>query len=255
MFKIIFFLWRKDGLSSEQFAEYYENRHAPLGASLSPPMTDYRRNYPKWRHDVEATLGGFDVMTEIWHDARATFEKQLKTMQVSPAKEIISEDEARFIDRGRQLFVTVDEHSSSGEAQGRGISKQAGTRLRKIVRFVRAPRDLDSAAFLAAYERQLLHEHHGELANFVDYRRNYALFDDPFSFAGGHHKMTKPDESVRFFDLIEELWLSEVSEESGALLDHISSCLPSLEGSQSYCIEVEERRSPGGRRVAPFNDQ
>jgi hypothetical protein len=58
MFKVIFFLWKRAGMSRGEFINYYEVSHANLGKHedgsgelLVPIAIDYRRNYPLWNGD------------------------------------------------------------------------------------------------------------------------------------------------------------------------------------------------------------
>ena len=43
MFKAMVFLKRKDGLSRDQFIDYYENAHHQQFHKYFPPIPDYRR--------------------------------------------------------------------------------------------------------------------------------------------------------------------------------------------------------------------
>jgi hypothetical protein len=65
MFRVFGFLTKKDGLSIQEFIDYYEKGHVPLICSLAPVPTVYKRRYLK--SERLTTEGGdvdFDVMTE-----------------------------------------------------------------------------------------------------------------------------------------------------------------------------------------------
>jgi len=241
MFKIIFFLWRADHLTPQAFADYYETIHAPLGIGLSPPMRDYRRNFPRWTDSTRSALGGFDVMTEIWHDRRSIFEDQLKIMTTTSARDIIAADEEKFIDRSRQLFVTVDEQPILDPL----ASSEAARSVRKYLRFTQKPDGVTLRDFQAQCETatQSVRADTG----LIGFRRNHPLYHDEFSFSGGHHNMTAPEEGSRFFDLLDELWF-----DTQACLEGTPSLSSTtLPGSECQTIEVLERRSPGGILSAP----
>ncbi|WP_319798858.1 EthD domain-containing protein [Nitrobacter sp.] len=247
MFKIVFFLWRRPELNRVQFIDYYENHHAPLGSSLSPPMPDYRRNYPIWIDGPREALGGFDVMTEIWHDNRATFDMQISGMQVSPNREIMAEDENKFIIRARQLFIAVDEH---GGGPAIASPQAVSPIVRKRLRFVSAPAGMSATDFRDAYERIAVPRNRKALPGLMEYRRNYTLYNDPYTFTGGTDNVTVTGEADRLFHLVEEIWQDD---EYPPDADASRIELGVGQGSATcHDIRVEEYRSPGGAPAAPM---
>jgi uncharacterized protein (TIGR02118 family) len=68
MIKLMMFAYVKDGMTSEQFQDYYERVHAPLAYSLLPMMHEYRRNFIDRRAEpvkIGARPPEFDVVTEM----------------------------------------------------------------------------------------------------------------------------------------------------------------------------------------------
>ncbi|MET0987512.1 MAG: EthD domain-containing protein, partial [Steroidobacteraceae bacterium] len=186
MFKLLLFFWPKIGLSQREFFDYYEHRHAPLGARLTGGSVDYRRNYPIG--DGRAP-GEFWVITEVWHDARAGLEAQIATRGSTPVKETLNEDEAAFMDRERRLSVVVEECITH-----RSVAHDVSAPLEKLMRFVLVRDAEEAAAFRKQYEGHLQRGTRG----FVHHIRNYPL-DDPF---------TSPllEVSGRRLAAVEELW-------------------------------------------------
>ena len=139
MFKCIALLKRKNGLSREQFIEYYETRHAPLMRRLLPQMTDYRRNY----FDVAgafvypgASLPDFDVVTEMWVEDRAAYDAMIAIATRPDVARIIAEDEEHFLDRDQTRMLIVDERRS---AQGQEEQGEVTDRIARITAMLTAP--------------------------------------------------------------------------------------------------------------------
>lgn len=111
MFKVFAYLTKREGSTREEFIDYYENHHVPLVLSLAPMPRVYKRNY--LRQDDAASLEspaiGFDVVTEMAWDDRASMENWITALGV-PA---IAEDEARFLDRSKTRAYVIDERVSA----------------------------------------------------------------------------------------------------------------------------------------------
>jgi uncharacterized protein (TIGR02118 family) len=107
MIKAMSFVSRKPGLSHEEFAEHYEERHAPL-AMKHFPFKRYVRNYLP---EAQADELGFDCITEVWFE---TMEDCVAAAEFSVSEEyvVISEDEERFMDRGKIIAFLVEERES-----------------------------------------------------------------------------------------------------------------------------------------------
>jgi uncharacterized protein (TIGR02118 family) len=113
--KLMALAWRKPGMSFEAFREHYETRHAPLALSLIPQIQTYVRNYV--RHDLGHSIEGFegagsgadfDVVTEITYASREDYEASMKILDDLEVRQLIAEDEERFIDRSATKYFLVE---------------------------------------------------------------------------------------------------------------------------------------------------
>jgi hypothetical protein len=115
IFKLLIFLKRRPGMSLEAFRDYYENVHARLGEKYAAGLRRYVRRYveplPHAATGAPAEMS-FDVITELWFDDRAVFEK---VAQFAPRGELPAEvlaDEERLFDRSKTRYATVIELDS-----------------------------------------------------------------------------------------------------------------------------------------------
>jgi hypothetical protein len=213
MFKIIFFLWRKEGMTPSEFRDYYEQRHAKNNQKVRPASADYRRNYPMindpWTDAGGlARLGGFDVMSENSYPDRSRHEKVLEVMSRSPEAPLIHEDEAKFEIRDKKkVFVCREipthEYDSSGYQMAAIRNEHAKF---KLVRYVHRADGLTPAAFEDQYEGTRVPVMADIFSNSLDYRRNYLLFEDPLTFNGPQEKPTPIERASFACDLVEQIW-------------------------------------------------
>jgi hypothetical protein len=107
MFRVLAFLTKRDGLSTQDFIDHYENRHAPLILSLAPAPQVYKRRY---RGEMLTRDGGtvdFDVVTELGFADRAAYLSWMA--QLAAAGGRVAADEALFLDRSRtRAFIFED---------------------------------------------------------------------------------------------------------------------------------------------------
>jgi hypothetical protein len=111
-YKVFIFLKRRPGTTMQEFRDYYENRHVPLCAKYMAGVRRYFRRYvTPMPNAVTGSVAemDFDVVTELWYDDRATYDKVLEFAGrgVLPA-EVIA-DEERLFDRTKGRFATVVE--------------------------------------------------------------------------------------------------------------------------------------------------
>lgn len=213
MFKIMFFLWRRDGMSVEDFRSYYEDKHAHNNQKVRPASADYRRNYPllddAWT-DAEglAALGGFDVMTENFYPQRSAFENVLDVMIRSPAAKLIEEDEAQFEIRHRKRVFVVDEVPTVEFDSPRydTTALRNETAKFKLVRYVRRNEAVSPAEFREQYELVRAPALARIFAGSIDYRRNYLKFEDALTFNGPQERPTPIERSTFPCEMIEEIW-------------------------------------------------
>jgi uncharacterized protein (TIGR02118 family) len=115
MIKVMVLLSRKAGLTREQFKQYYEERHAPLIASLLTSVVEYKRNYPSLEgahFPPPQQDADFDSATEIWFDDRAGYDAFVRAVSDPQTLRKIREDEASFLDHTKTRRFVVEECST-----------------------------------------------------------------------------------------------------------------------------------------------
>jgi uncharacterized protein (TIGR02118 family) len=112
MFKVMALLTCKPGLPRHEFIHYYEHHHSQLIWSLFPWILEYRRNFI----DVEgaivfpnAKLPDFDVITELWFQNRADYDRMLADHENPEVGGAIARDEENCFDRSKTRFFVVEE--------------------------------------------------------------------------------------------------------------------------------------------------
>lgn len=220
--KFVMLIWRKPGLTHEAFRDYYETRHAPLGARLLPPAADYRRNFPL--DGASAPLGGFDVVTEVWHTGQLAFERQIAARQLSPAREQLDTDETAFMNRERKVFITLDERRFGVLDAHEGAPAVRA----KLLRFVRAPAGMSRETFRMALDAAVRARapDTGELRG---YRCNFVTGVSPAAAIA--------------VDAIEELWLEGGLPPAG---------WPVLPGMEAWWVPVAETSLENTGAMAPM---
>ena len=116
MVKLIFLLKRKDGMSFEDFVEYYETRHQLIGCRVMPGCVKYQRRFLRY---LGQTIAGahpddrYDVITELWFPDQATLDSAMAFAQRPDNAAIIAADEENFFDRSRIKAYVVDSERDS----------------------------------------------------------------------------------------------------------------------------------------------
>lgn len=111
MFKVFAYMTKREGTTSEEFRDYYENHHVPLVLSHAPLPKVYKRNYLV-RGDaanLESPAIDFDCVTELSWDDRSGHEEWIRLLGIPE----IAEDEARFLDRARTKAYVIEEGVSA----------------------------------------------------------------------------------------------------------------------------------------------
>ena len=112
MYKILLFMKRRDGLSIDEFRDYYENHHVPLVTGGATGLDHYVRRYlePLPHPDTgEWQDPPFDVITELWTRDERTYRGLVQAMTTSVMPDHIREDEDRLFDRSSFRIATVVE--------------------------------------------------------------------------------------------------------------------------------------------------
>jgi hypothetical protein len=110
------YLVKREGMSADEFVDYYENHHVPLILSLAPPPVVYKRHYLQ-RGDVlnlgEADID-FDVVTEQQFADRAAFQSWIDAVTTGDNGKRVAADEARFLERSRTRSCVVSDYVTTG---------------------------------------------------------------------------------------------------------------------------------------------
>jgi len=114
MVKLVCLLKRKQGLTFEEFKDYYETSHAPLAIGYLAKAVDYQRRYldpamPGYLEGGEEMPGVYDCITEVWFESRADMEDNLAVLADSESAKVVIEDEERFLDRDQMRFFVVED--------------------------------------------------------------------------------------------------------------------------------------------------
>lgn len=114
MIKVVMFFKRREGLSAEEFRDYYETKHVKLfdGLRETAGVERYIRRYLTPIADPIAGIvrpSGFDVVMELWFSTREVFETHFKGTQDPKFRAIVEADEARLFDRSQIYANIVDE--------------------------------------------------------------------------------------------------------------------------------------------------
>jgi len=122
MFKIVYCVRRKPGMSVAEFQDYWLNTHGPLvrqhAAALN--IRRYVQTHTVHQGLTEAMvksrngLEPFDGVAELWYDSEADVFAAAKTEQGKAAGRELVEDENRFIDGAASVVFAGTEHEIVG---------------------------------------------------------------------------------------------------------------------------------------------
>ncbi|MGA8224624.1 MAG: EthD domain-containing protein [Candidatus Acidiferrales bacterium] len=104
MIKIVYCVTKKTGLTDEQFFDYWENIHGPIGVRI-PGL---RKLVQSRRLTVaeDTRPPDFDGVAELWFDSVEDLMAARKSHQWKAS----SADEANFIDHSRTAYFVSAEH-------------------------------------------------------------------------------------------------------------------------------------------------
>ena len=117
MFKAMVLIKRKKDMSMEDFIDYYETRHAPLGISKVTNLRRYVRHYLRPFGDATYPAGDegspYDVLTELWFDDEAEFHRAMATLSDPQVAAIIGADEENLFERSSIRFMLMEDRETS----------------------------------------------------------------------------------------------------------------------------------------------
>lgn len=124
MYKVIWLLKRKPGISHGQFRDHYETSHAELAKRhFGGLMLGYRRNYSAecWGGNVtgpEGTAGfgprdwEFDCIAEWEMPDEAAFDEIMRIVASPEIGPLFHADEEHFLDRGATVLIRCELHDT-----------------------------------------------------------------------------------------------------------------------------------------------
>ncbi|MDG2004988.1 MAG: EthD domain-containing protein [Novosphingobium sp.] len=115
MYRVMWLLKRKAGISHEQFREHYETSHAELGKRyIGHLMLGYHRNYDAAKVRDAAFETPMSVVTDydcvaewVMHD-EAAFDEAMRIMAEPDILKIFLEDETHFLDSASTRLLRCD---------------------------------------------------------------------------------------------------------------------------------------------------
>lgn len=113
--KQVVLLKRRDGMSMDEFIDYYENHHVKLGQRYMPLARRYVRRYVRPEKNPitgEIVELDFDVVMEIWWNTRQDFEETMRQIGAGEAHRLFYEDEEKLFNSHNNRVFTVDEYES-----------------------------------------------------------------------------------------------------------------------------------------------
>ena len=132
MFKVMWLLKRKEGITHEQFRDHYESSHAKMAQKyFGDLMIEYKRNYKTevWGGGVPTEPGGGTFVQSEWqYDCIAEWvtpsEEDFEHINRIFADPVIGkefhDDEENFLDRDSVMLIKCDlRDTGTGDGRGR----------------------------------------------------------------------------------------------------------------------------------------
>ena len=104
MVKVILLLYRRDGMSTEEFRRYAREHHAPLLLQL-PGLTRLVINFPQPGPSGSPPI--CDAVAEDWFESI----EAMGAAFGSPAGQAVQADSANFLDMGKFQMMVVEEEA------------------------------------------------------------------------------------------------------------------------------------------------
>lgn len=109
MYKLLFMMKRKPGMSFEDFISYYENVHSRLVDIGAPKAKRYFRKYLR---PLDGAEGRFDVVVEICFADKADRDSSPALQDPAVMRRIV-EDEANLFARKSIVGFTYEEYETA----------------------------------------------------------------------------------------------------------------------------------------------
>lgn len=184
----IFFLWRREGTTPEQFADYYESRHLPLVSTLVPPPPIHERSYPLDSRTIALGIPpregifSFDSVTAVTFDSQSDFEARLRSLADDTKSKQAKTDEARFTETDKRLTYVAEAEISEGPEYG-DLTAEARAGAGHVFQISRRRPGIERTRLKSDYEAELSAS--GPLPGELRHARYYLLPEHPFSDLSG----------------------------------------------------------------------
>jgi hypothetical protein len=100
MFRMISLLKRKSGLTHQQFRDYYETKHRPIGEKAVEGYALSYERYYLYPMTSDGAAPIYDAMTQLCFPNRDAYDRCISVLMKKPEKaKMIIEDEQSFFDR------------------------------------------------------------------------------------------------------------------------------------------------------------
>jgi uncharacterized protein (TIGR02118 family) len=106
MIKLMALIFKKPGLTDEEFASYWKEKHAALAKKIIPGLRKYTQNHFIQLPDTKYEGDGF---VELWFDGLEGLKNYFAWRETAAAQPLL-EDENKFLDRSKTVRYVVEEH-------------------------------------------------------------------------------------------------------------------------------------------------
>ncbi len=106
MIKMMALLFKKPGLTDEEFKSYWKGKHGALAAKIIPELRKYTQSHFMKLPGSKCEGDGF---AELWFDDLEGVKKYLAWRQTAAAQPLL-EDEGKFLDRSKTVRYFVEEY-------------------------------------------------------------------------------------------------------------------------------------------------
>lgn len=117
--RVAVLLQKKDGMSAEEFKDYYENTHVKLVEKYLPEqgLIRYSRRYLTPMIDIisgKTPESGVDAITELWFSSDELYEKYVTqgTCLDPEADRMLAEDSVKFLNMSTAVAYTIEERDT-----------------------------------------------------------------------------------------------------------------------------------------------
>jgi uncharacterized protein (TIGR02118 family) len=107
MIKLMALVFKKPGLTDEEFRSYYKEKHATLAKTMIPELRKYTQNHfiklPGYKYEG-------DCLAELCFDGLEGIKKYFAWRKTAAAQPLL-EDETKFLDQSKTIRYVVEEHT------------------------------------------------------------------------------------------------------------------------------------------------